>query len=317
MAAATKTKLGIYPYPLRNSRGRLLEGSARRVSFAVSIPSLRGRKRLIVLPKFVSIDARLPDMDGMSRWLWYANVTALIVLLVRLAIIRLYRIYPFLFAYFLVETGGSIVLTQMPYRSNSYALTYMALRSVVHIVTILVVFEMYRVALARHAGLAGFGRASILAVILVTLLVAAAGAVLDKDILSGQSALVHRFFTLERTLDLVILAFLLIMAGFLTWFPVELSRNTAFSMGGFLAFYFTRAAGLLAANLLPRASLTAVSNVLLGASLLILLAWIVLLRSERPDTEPVTGHAWDPAALARVSRRLDAINAALLRFGRR
>jgi hypothetical protein len=254
-------------------------------------------------------------MDRTSRWLWYANVTALTVLLARLAITRLFRVYPFLFIYFLVDLGGSLTLIQIPYLSNSYAVTYMALRSITHIVAIVVVLEIYRVALAKHPGLAGFGRASVLTITVVMTVVAAIGTVLDKNVLKGQSAVVHRFFTLERSLDLILLLFLLLISAFITWFPVELSRNAILSLVGFSIFYFTRAAGLLAINLLPPAQLATLNDGLLGMSLVILVAWALALRPERAGANTVAGHSWDPAAFGRVSRQLDAINAALVRFG--
>ena len=255
-------------------------------------------------------------MDPIGQWLWYANLAALAGLLARIAVTGLYRIYPFLFVYFLVEIGGSLALTQIPLRSNSYAITYMALRTVVHILAILAVLEMYRVALAKHPGLAGFGRASVLTITLVTVIVAAVGTLLDKDILSGQPAIVHRFYTLERTMDFIIFIFLLLIAVLITWFPVELPRNIAISIGGFSVYYFARAAGLLAANLLPPRHYLTITHAALGASLFVFVIWSLVLRPERVGADSVAGHSWDPAALDRLSRQLDTINAALVRFGR-
>jgi len=257
-------------------------------------------------------------MEPVGQWLWYANLAALAALLVRLALTRLYKIYPFMFVYFLVMLSVSVALTRIPLRTTSYSYAYMACQAVLQILAILVVLEMYRVALVKHAGLAGFGRASVLTVTLCTISVAAVGTLLDKNILSGQSAIVHRFLTLERTLDLIVVVFLLLIAVFITWFPVELSRNVALSIGGFSVFYLARAAGLLTANLLPPAYYLTVNSAMMSASLLILAGWAFLLRPDKARIDSaVAGHSWDPAALGRVSRQLDAINAALVRFARR
>src|SRR5258707_14372043 len=110
-------------------------------------------------------------MDLTGLWLWYANLAALAVLLVRSAVTGLHKVYPFLFVYFLVEIGGGLGLAQIPLHSNSYAVTYMALQAGVHILAIVVVLEMYRVALAKHPGLAGFGRASVLTITMATITV--------------------------------------------------------------------------------------------------------------------------------------------------
>src|ERR1700722_9316077 len=109
-------------------------------------------------------------MDRIGLWLWYANLAAMGILIARLAIIGLYRIYPFLFAYFLVNIGGNLAVTQLSFTSDSYALAYMVSQSVLHILAFAAVWEMYRVALATHPGLAGFGRASVWIVALVTVL---------------------------------------------------------------------------------------------------------------------------------------------------
>src|ERR1700722_11850018 len=101
------------------------------------------------------------------------------ILIVRLAIIGLYRVYPFLFVYFLVNIGGNLAVTQIPFSSNSYAVAYMVSQSILHILAFAAVGEMYRVALATHPGLAAFGRASVWIVALVTIMAAAVGALLD------------------------------------------------------------------------------------------------------------------------------------------
>lgn len=150
-----------------------------------------------------------------------------------------------------------------------------------------------------------------------TFLAAAVGALLDLNILKGQSAINHRFFTLERSMDFVIFIFLLVIVVFITWFPVELARNVVISIGGFSVYCFVRGAALLSLNLLPSRYYVLVNRSTLAAALLVFVIWLLLLRPDRLRRDVVVGHACDPAALARVGRQLDAINAALVRFGRR
>ena len=255
-------------------------------------------------------------MHQVGQWLWYGNLAASAVLVVRMAVAGFSKLYPFLFSYFVVEIVGSMIMLQIPLHSNSYALTYMCYQGALHVSAILAVLEVYRIALAPHPGLARFGRAGFLTVTLSTVTLAGIGILLDTDILSGQSVVVHRFFTLERSLDLIILLFLLLISAFITWFPVKLSRTAVLSVIGFSAYYFMRAAGLLAANLLPAVYLSTVSDVLLGISFLFLLAWAAVLRWEPAEPDSRAGRSLDTAALARVSRQLDAINSALTRFAR-
>ncbi|HEV2198514.1 MAG TPA: hypothetical protein VGR73_01740 [Bryobacteraceae bacterium] len=256
-------------------------------------------------------------MLPLGQWLWYANLAALAGLLVRIHVTGLRRICPFLFTYFLMDAVASLILIRIPLYSVAYAHAYMVVQAVMHVLAILAVLELYRVALAKHPGLARFGRASVLAVTAFAIVVAAAGTFLDQEVLAGQSAINHRFFSLERTIELVILIFLLLIAAFITWFPVGVSRNISLSIAGFSVFYFTHAAGLLALNLLVQAYYPAVSSSLLGISLLCFTVWALVLRPEANASDYEAGHAGDPAVLARLTHQLDSINAALVRLGRR
>ena len=255
-------------------------------------------------------------MTPVGQWLWYANLLALTGLLVRIHVTGLRRICPWLFTYFLVAAVSALLLTRVPLYSDSYARANMGQQAVLHVLAILTVLELYRIALAKHAGLARFGRASVLAVTVFTVVVAAAGTFLDWEVLAGQSAILHRFFGLERTLELVILIFLLLISAFITWFPVGVSRNIAVSIAGFSIFYFTRAASLLAVNLLTPARLPALNDTFLAIALGCFALWAFVLGSQEGASDFVAGHAQDPAALARLSGQLDAINAALRRLGR-
>jgi hypothetical protein len=255
-------------------------------------------------------------MDRIGQWLWYANLAATGALLVRFGVTGLWRIYRVLFSYFVAMTAGSLLLLQISFRSNSYALVYMINETILHTLVFFTVLELYRLALAKHAGLASFGRAAVWAVTVVVAFVAFVSALLDRAIPRGQSVILHRYFTVERTLEMVIVLFLLSIALFITWFPVQMPRNAALSIAGFSAFYTARAGGLLAANLLPRAHLGEVNDAMLAASAILLLAWTSALRPEAVSAEVVTGHTWDPEALGELSHQLDSINAALGRFGR-
>jgi len=255
-------------------------------------------------------------MNALGQGLWYANLAALAVLLARFAQTGIYRTYRFLFASFAVLATGSLAMMQIPFRSNAYGFAYIANETAVHLVTVFAVIEIYRIALEAHRGLADFGRASVAVAAGLALGVAAVVGVLDRTVPQGQSVILHRFFLAERSLDLIIVVFLLLIAVFVTWFPVEMSRNTALSISGFTLIYLGRAAGLLAANLLPRTYLAAVNDAFLGAETLVIVLWALAIRQEAPDQERVAGHFWNRDAFDRLTAQLNTINTALVRLGR-
>ena len=183
--------------------------------------------------------------------------------------------------------------------------------------SVLVVLELYQLALAGQPALAGFGRKTVAYALALAGLIAVGGVTLDATVPPGQPRFRHYFFTAERTMDFTILIFLLFITAFMLWFPVKIRRNIALYMGGFAVFYFSRTFGLLMINILPPASLKVITNVLMSCSVCCLLAWLFGLRRETEDTTTIVGHRWNPAAMEHLKAQLDAINVTLVRFGRR
>jgi hypothetical protein len=255
-------------------------------------------------------------MAGLERLLWYLNCIATIALLMRLIQCKLGRTYRSLFLYWLVQAVSNLLMLPIPLKSRLYAQLYYASQTVSLVLAIFVVLELYREALAPNSALAVFGRRSLLVLMGIAALMAAFGVMLDATIRPGQFPTDHWFLTLERTFSFMLLAFLLLISGFLLWFPVKVKRNVVVYMVGFVLFYSSRSVGLLLANLLPHTFYQPMSNILLGFSLMCLLLWLVGLRPEGEDVITVTGNAGHAPALARLSAQLNEINTALVRFVR-
>lgn len=255
-------------------------------------------------------------MDRWSLWLFYASLLALAVLLLRLALNGLHKAYHFLFSYFATVLVGGLVLIQIPYFSNAYLSAYMTADLLEDVLALLVVLEMYRIALAGHPGLAEFGRAGILTATVLAIFVAGIMSLLDRNLPRGQSANVHRFVTLQRSSDLMVVVFLILIGLFITWFPVEMSRNTALGIAGFSILFFVRAGLLLVTNVLPHRHLAAVNNAALSLETAMALLWAAAIRPEKSREQVVRGHFWDPGSMERLTRQLDSINSALGRFVR-
>jgi len=256
-------------------------------------------------------------MGSLSRAILYLNLGGSLALLIRLGLSRLMRVYRWLTAYLLAYALAFLVTALIPIRSKLYGNIYMLAEITNVILSILVVRELVGLALTAHPGLAVFARKAVGVTMGLAALLAVGGVTLDTNILPGQSRVMHRFFTAERSLDFTLLIVLLAISAFMLWYPVQLRRNIVFYIGGFAVFYLSRTFGLLMINLPPPASLKVITNVLLSCSAGCLIAWLFGLRRENEDTTTVVGHRWNPAAMERLSGQLDAINATLVRFGRR
>jgi hypothetical protein len=179
-----------------------------------------------------------------------------------------------------------------------------------------VVQDLFHIALAEHPAIASVGRRAVLAAMAIAAVVALAGVVLDATILPGHYPAIQRFATFERSMNFVVLIFLLLISILLLWFPIKVKRNIVVYISGFVLYAAARSFGLLLANLLPQGFTVLVSTILLAITLLCLLIWIIGIRAEGERATSTSGDQRDPEAVQRLGRQLDAINATLARFVR-
>lgn len=255
-------------------------------------------------------------LDTFELAFFYLDVTAKAALICRLVWGGLYRIYRGLFLYLAFDFVTSVVLATVPFRSASYAWIYIVGHSLKALLGLLVVTELYRLAMIGQPALSFYGRRTIAYVLGAAMFLAVCGLRLDAAVPAGQSTKLHNFFSFERTMDAWLMGFLVILSLFVAWFPVRLKRNVAMYIGGFVLYFFARSAGLLLTNLLPPRFTEPLSIAMLAISVGCLATWLVTLRREGEERTVVLGHSWNPDAIQRLTGQLDAINASLVRLSR-
>jgi hypothetical protein len=246
----------------------------------------------------------------------YLNTLGTISLAANLAWNRLYRVYPFFFAYLLADAAEELTLLVLPNPGNAYSWTYVFGQSLKIVLAVFVVLELYQIALAQRPALARFGRNT------VGYILAAAGAVsicflmLDRTIPAGRSRILHRLNSFERTMDLWMLVFIIIISVFMAWFPVRVTRNGALFIGGFAVYFLSRAIGLLLSNIVPR-FLDRFDVAMLSVSFVCLLMWLLALRHQGEQVTMMTSPRRDPGTIRHLTEQLDAINSRLTELSRR
>jgi hypothetical protein len=247
---------------------------------------------------------------------WYCNIGATFLLIIRLRTSGLNRIYR-AFSWYLLESllqDALALVVRSPFRRTVDL--YMAGQTVKLILTVFVVMELYHFALAGQPALARYGRSSVgaalafcaLASTLVVTLLPVVG-----YIKPGNSPVLYYFYAFERTMDSAVLFFLFLASAFLAWFPVRVPKNVAIYMGGFVAYFLTRWAALFWIVISHR-YLNLANFIMMSIAFICLTAWIVSLRKEGEKTSTVTGHRWNPGQADRLMGQLIAINAKLERF---
>jgi hypothetical protein len=254
-------------------------------------------------------------MSGTEQALFYLNFAAEIVLLWRLIHGKIYRTYGSLFGYWMAQTLGNVALLSARIGSYRYLYTYWALQTLTIFMAVFVVQDLYRITFLEYPAVVSFARRSVMAALTIAAVVALSGLTLDSTILPGEALSVHHFATFERSMNFVILLFLLLISILLLWFPIRVRRNIVVYISGFVLFSASRSFGLLLYNLRPQdARLT--STILLGLTLVCLLIWIVGIQPEGESVTATPGYRSDPKTMQRLSHQLDSINAALSRFVR-
>jgi hypothetical protein len=254
-------------------------------------------------------------MSGTERALFYLNFAAELVLLWRLIHSKLYRTYPALFWYLTAQALGAVALLPVPMFTYRYLYIYWAAQTVNILMAVFVVQGLYGMALLEHPAVASFARRSMLAAMAIAAAVTLSGIRLDFNILPREYPGLHRFLTFERSMNFLTLLFLLIVSALLLWFPIKVRRNIVVYISGFVLFFAARSGGLLLYNLRPQ-NARLISTVLLGLTFTCLVVWIVGIRPEGEQVTATPGYRSNPETMQRLSRQLDAINAALTRFVR-
>jgi hypothetical protein len=241
--------------------------------------------------------------------LWYLNIAAVIFLLARLFGQRLARIYPSLCCYLAADAIEQIVEVLFGRRRRVYAEIYFVGQAVKVALAIWVVLELYQLALARQPALARFGRRTLDYLFALAVLAGLAN-FFYTGYFAAHGDYPTGFLRFEGTVDLVTLVVLVLITGFLLWFPVRSTRNVALCLGGFVFYSFQRWIGLVFTAIWPLWT-HGFSIAMLAASFACLALWAVALREDGEARSVVTGHRWNPAEAERLTIQLHSINSRL------
>jgi hypothetical protein len=239
----------------------------------------------------------------------------------------LYRRYRFFFGYFIfripVMAGGLILRNMTGLRGGdgdrSFAYFYLFYYSepLLLIGYILVVMELYSLVLERYKGLYTLGRWAMYGAILIsgTISVVTLLPKLGPSYSEPSKRLMYEIAA-ERGVFLALVIFILLIVGFLTRYPVPLSRNVVVHTVIYSIFFLCDALGLLWRTLLGfDVSLTynVVSSVISSACAL---AWWRML-SARGEEVQVHVPQMRPDSEERILQQLDLLNATLLKASKK
>jgi hypothetical protein len=249
-------------------------------------------------------------MNPWERVIWWTNVVLTAAVLINLWRIGLVRRYKLFYAYQAADFLQSAVLIFVPYRTTLYAQIYFPTQTVKICFAAFLLIEIYSVVLEDRPALARFGKSFVGYVLLAAALIAASGLMVHEPASAGKQVLFTRELLVERTLTSTMVIFEILVASFLSWFPVRIRRNELLIIGGFLVWFLSRSALTELTNLFQgqRALQAFVNSTHLFISCGCLCAWLFGLRREGENRTAVVASWWNARQANGLLLQLDALN---------
>lgn len=252
-------------------------------------------------------------MGSAEQVLWWGNLSLIVVLCIKLISADLHKVYRWFFAFLTFQVLQSAVMLPLdPYR-DEYAWAYLLTQPLLWVLYILVVFELYALALRNHPGIASLSRWVLSGGVLVSIAVSVLSLSADLSTPAGRFPVLVYMGVIERGLSFSLVVFLLLISGFLLWTPIPLARNVALHACVYTLYFLSTAAGLLVRNVLGYQIVIGVSVAILSSHNFCLLTWILFLNRKGELTPVVVRRLWRQTDEDQITRQLDAINAFLLR----
>lgn len=243
--------------------------------------------------------------------LWLVNILLTVGLALRLWQLGLYRSYPFFAIFLIFAVLRSAMLFALAPGSKAYGVGWAYSEWALWLLYTLVTMEVYSLVLIKFPGIQTVGRWVLVGALVMGLCFALI--TLQPELRTRMNARMDMYLLLmmERGVLTGLSVVVLIMSGFLLWFPVSLPRNVVVHSLLFAIYFLSKGFALLLRSLAGHAYLkiTSVALLCLGAACLI--SWITLLRRQDDDLDVKVGHRWNREREEDLIGQLQGINDSL------
>jgi hypothetical protein len=230
----------------------------------------------------------------------------------RLVIQRLVTSYVPVIVYLLGVALQGVVPWLVDHASLLYVRLYMLSEGAWICVSAFVVLDMYGRVLRGLPGLASVGRSFVRWALLLS--AALSLSLLHFERLSSRPLV--EFLVVERVVTTCLLVLVFTITGFLSYYPVELGRNTIIYTIGYATLFTARAAGLLLLNSEGSVWVSRLNLLFPLIDCACLTLWAVMLTAEGEKKRVRFGHQWRREDEQKLLRQLESLNESLLRVAK-
>ena len=229
----------------------------------------------------------------------------------------LYRRYPYFFLFFIFRVPNSIWPFFWDIRDPLYQKIWIVTSLMALGFYVLIVLELYRLVLENYKGLYSLGRGALYVSLAVSVAISALSLIPKlKPGMPQHSRIMFYELAAERGVDTCLAICIILMLGFLSFFPVKLNHNVRVHALVYSIFFLSNTFVLLMRSLFGLKMVDEVNTALLAVTALSVIAWLSLLRPVGEEIETAKLRV-DKAYEERLLLHLDALNSALLRSGGR
>jgi hypothetical protein len=221
--------------------------------------------------------------------------------------------YRYFVVYLVYLLLSPCVLPFIDRQSDAYFLTFATLEVIAWVLQSLIVFELFTLLFKSYSGVAGAGRDFMKLALALAVLITILLAVVNHESGPGKYPVVETFFLVSRVVTSLILAFIVLMIGFMLWFPLPLNRNTLAYLGGYSLYFLGRGLTQFAGNMLGPNAYVWLSTISLTITCSCLMFWLARLTRSGEHLATSVGRRWNPEEEERLVRQLEGINASLAR----
>jgi len=223
------------------------------------------------------------------------------------------RRYPIFFSYFIFRILNSIWPFFLEASAPLYQKIWILTEPIELAFYVMMVVELYRLVLEKYKGLYSLGRWALYFSLAISVAISAISLLPRiKPSMPQSSRIMIYVLATERGIHTALAIFIILILGFLSLFPVKLSRNVRVHALVFSIFFLSGTFMLLMRSLFGRHLADEVNIILMGITAISLVAWLTLLRAAGEDS------AFAPVPLgpdheSRLLSHLNSLNTALLR----
>jgi hypothetical protein len=240
------------------------------------------------------------------------ELALLLTLCVRMWASGLYKVYANFFRFLVLEFLQALIPLLVPIQSHLYRDLFVLSDGLIVAFDALVVLELYSAILRELQGIASLARRYIK----ITLVLAIFISLLPLSIEKKPNTPTGYLFIFERPVLSSLIVFVLLICGFLAYYPVPLGRNVIVYLAGY-AIYFTAMATMAFSQNLGYFWNRGKSDVEMSVAVGCQVFWLLALSRQGENKRLVVGHQWKPGDQERLMAQLEAINTSLLRSGRK